>query len=294
MKHFGIPYMGSKDKIVPSLLDRLPAGDRFVDLFGGGFAMSEGAILSGKYKRVFYNEYNGLLVALIKKAINGDYNYSRFTPAWITKQEFNEKKETDGYIKYCWSFGNSGQAYLYGDNIVEYKKMAHDYVINKVPFWGYKVVGETVKDRRLNLRRIIQDITGKALNHKGKRLFKNWRHLERLQHLEHLERLERLERLQHLGIELNCGSYEEYHYQDGDVVYCDPPYEGTARYAKSGFDHTGFYDWVYSRPFPVWFSSYDISDKRFKCVFAIKKTSLLHNNGTKVWEKLYYHDGKGG
>ena len=35
---FGVPYMGSKTKIANNILRQLPAGERFIDLFGGGFA----------------------------------------------------------------------------------------------------------------------------------------------------------------------------------------------------------------------------------------------------------------
>ena len=61
MSKYGIPYMGSKDKIADDILSVLPRGKRFVDLFGGGFAMSHAALLSGKYEQVFYNEINPLL-----------------------------------------------------------------------------------------------------------------------------------------------------------------------------------------------------------------------------------------
>ena len=50
--------------------------------------------------------------------------------------------------------------------------------------------------------------------------------LQQLQQLERLERLEQLERLERLErLEIHLGSYEDYEYQEGDVVYCDPPYE---------------------------------------------------------------------
>ena len=46
----------------------------------------------------------------------------------------------------------------------------------------------------------------------------------------------------------------------------DPPYEGTNNYDKTDFNHAEFYDWVASRPYKVYFSCYDISDKRFYTV----------------------------
>lgn len=48
--NYGFPYKGSKNKIAGQLLAQLPSGKRFVDLFGGGGAMSHCAILSGKYE----------------------------------------------------------------------------------------------------------------------------------------------------------------------------------------------------------------------------------------------------
>ena len=103
MGKYGIPYQGSKSSIADSIISFLPKGKRFVDLFGGGFAMSECAHKSGKYEKVLYNELNPLLPALIKKAIKGDYNYNRYKPAFVSREEFDKKKDSDGYIKYIWS-----------------------------------------------------------------------------------------------------------------------------------------------------------------------------------------------
>lgn len=90
-------------------------------------------------------------------------------------------------------------------------------------------------------------------------------------------------------LEYTCGSYEAYEYTDGDIVYCDPPYEGTNGYKDTIFDHKAFYDWVATRPYPVYFSSYDIADTRFKCIAEIKKPILFNRlgNAGSVTEKLY-------
>ena len=68
---YGIPYMGSKTKIAPKLIERLPAGKRFVDLFGGGFAMSQVAAISGKWESILYRDIDTLLPPLIQTAIRG-------------------------------------------------------------------------------------------------------------------------------------------------------------------------------------------------------------------------------
>lgn len=53
---YGVPYQGSKNKLAERIIDKLPAGERFVDLFAGGCAMTHAAIASGKYKRILCND----------------------------------------------------------------------------------------------------------------------------------------------------------------------------------------------------------------------------------------------
>lgn len=117
--------------------------------------------------------------------------------------------------------------------------------------------------------------------------------MERLEKLERLTSLEAIYRLQMLSrienaknVQINCGSYEDYEYREGDVVYCDPPYEGTSEYSQESFDHAAFYDWVASCPFQVFFSSYNnISDKRFKMIYAMPKRAQMC--GTRVVKYNY-------
>lgn len=271
MAKYGIPYMGGKDKIADDILSVLPMGKRFVDLFGGGFAMSHAALLSGKYEQIFYNELNPLLPKLIKDAIAGKYANER---RWISREDFLRLKDTDGYVKYIWSFGNNGKDYLFGKDKEPIKKLGHEFVCFGKDIPGVPNIAETdMRVRRLYLQRFIKKNTG------GK---------YELQELERLQQLERLQRLQQL--EINCGSYLDYQYREGDVVYCDPPYENTAKYDKNDFDHKQFYDWVASREYPVYFSSYEISDNRFNVIWQTEKISLLNNSkDTKkvVTEYLY-------
>lgn len=120
---FGVPYMGSKTKMALDILKQLPKGKRFVDLFGGGFAMSHSALLTNRYEQVLYNDINPLITDLVKRSLNGEFNYKIFKPKWISREEFKEKKDIDGYIKYIWSFGNNGQDYLFSEQIENIKKL---------------------------------------------------------------------------------------------------------------------------------------------------------------------------
>ena len=252
--------------------------------------MFDCAMRSGIYERVLYNEINPLLVELIKKAIRGEYNYDVFKPQWISREDFERLKEKDGYVKYIWSFSNGGKNYLFSVELEPLKKSLHNYIVFGIkdgyierafPDIDKYITCQDIRKRRMLLRRYMQ-MKAKSRN------YRDIQQLERLQQLEQLERLQQLQQLER--IELTCGSYTDYEYQDGDIVYCDPPYEGTAGYTAGGFDHKAFYEWVATRPYQVWFSSYqNISDKRFKMVWAKGKVNLMGgaSNQKRNYECIY-------
>ncbi len=353
---YGITYQGSKDKIADDIIELLPRGKRFVDLFGGGFAITHAAMMHNRWKNYLYNELNPLLVDLIKRGVRGDFNYSRFTPEWISREKFAELKDKDGYVKYVWSFGCSGQDYMYSKEVEPWKKALHyarvfkDYSLlrefgieslgssvdikqhleaykQKYIIWYCKNVLHSsldVLELQKNLTERVQknseelrDYLIKGLKSAGKTASQVDRYLgtngmaghyfgksqwefptrevyiklqdfldlptpyEEIYGLQDL--LQSLQSLQ--SLEIRCGSYLDYEYQDGDVVYCDPPYEGTAEYDDS-FNHKEFYDWVTSRPYPVYFSSYGITDSRFFIVWEKVKYNLLCNTQEKKKKSL--------
>ena len=264
-KHYGFPYKGSKDKIAEDIIGVLPSGRRLIDLFGGGGAISHCAVESGKWEQVVYNDINPLNKRLIDEAIAGKYSYKNFTPEFITHEHFMRERYNDGYIGYIWSFGNNGRSYAFGRDIEILKHAVHDYVV--FGEWSDKL--EPWRDCNIYpLEHEVGDIMGRRAEWTSKvkrgrdRLeLETLERLERLQQLERIERLETLERLERL-LTL-CMDYREYEYQDGDVVYCDIPYQNAAdkgdTYGK-GFDFGAFYNWAVSSPFPVYFSSYALGD----------------------------------
>lgn len=296
MRNYGIPYRGSKRKIAERLISVLPSGQRFVDLFGGGAAMTCAAVVSGKYESVLYNDLNPLLPPFIKKVLNGDYNADKFTPEWVSRADFFRLKETDGYIKYIWSFGSDGNSYLFGKDIEPLKKAVHEFIVFGKESEGlYKIMpkqycrmitGDNIKKRRLQWRMICgfllkQDTLGRNIQ------------LERLERLQQFENLRSF--YQKNTLNFSNISYEDYSYKEGDIVYCDPPYEQFELGKKSCDDYDGlfnstkFYDWVYNADFPVWFSSYKISDDRFETVWSQRTitTMCATNNSKVVYECLY-------
>lgn len=310
MAKYGFSYMGSKGKIADWVIDQLPSGKRLVDLFGGGGAISHCAKLSGKWDTVLYNELNPLVCEVLQDAMDGKYSYDVFKPEWVSREEFMAKRDTCGYIKYIWSFGNNGGSYLFGKDIEEYKRMfhqmvvfgedtreamqlyIHDYVMNK------HSVDEpinlimpnplhNIKDRRLDIRGQITKYEKRCKLKQDS--VSQLRQLEQLLRLEQLQQLERLERF-----EISNKSYLDVELHDGDVIYCDPPYAGTVKYSKDGFNHAEFWQWVRDCRHCVLVSEYSAPDD-IENIGSMEKLGLM-NGGTaprKIMIENLYWNGKG-
>lgn len=125
-KNYGLPYMGSKNKLAEEIVNFLPQKKVLVDLFGGGGAISVCASQSGKYEKIIYNELNSLISETFQKALNGDYENER---RWVSREEFEKLKKTDGYVAICFSFSNNCNTYMYGPKIEPYKRAYHYAIV---------------------------------------------------------------------------------------------------------------------------------------------------------------------
>jgi len=106
--------------------------------------------------------------------------------------------------------------------------------------------------------------------------------LQQLEHLERLERVQNVERLQKLNF--SSKSYDEIEIKPNSIVYCDPPYKGTADYGNK-FNTEKFLDWADAQTEPVFISEYNIADKRFLKIKSILKESLMDNSADKKVQK---------
>ena len=118
---YGLPYKGSKNGIVPFLIDAFPRKKNFYDLFAGGCAVTHGALLSGKFENFFINDISDYPEVFLK-AINGGFKDEK---RWISREDFLNLKDKEAYIRYCWSFGNKGFNYLYSKEVEPWKKALH-------------------------------------------------------------------------------------------------------------------------------------------------------------------------
>lgn len=266
---YGLPYCGSKSRIADKILDVLPAGNRFVDLFGGGFAMSHAALK--RYPRVWYNDGDPVCVEYVRGALSGAY---RGTPRWVSREKFAELKDRDPVVRYCWSFGNRGGEYCFAREIEELKHAAFNWVTLGQPFSrvgvdlsGAPPVGDWVARYAFWQARVGDAVKLQPASA-----------LKRLQLLEPLARLKRLQ--------ITCADYRDYAYSEGDVVYLDPPYQDTREYAKSGFNHAEFWHWAAT--FPCFISSYE-APPEFKTIacFPVRSLYSASGNSEMRYEKVF-------
>lgn len=320
MINFGLPYQGSKSKIAADLIKVIPGGGRFVDVFAGGCAMTHAAMLAGRWKGFLANDITNVPLCF-KQAIEGKF---RDEKRWISREQFFELKDTDMYVRTCFSFGNNGVDYIYNVDIEPYKKACHYAILfddwklfqalcPEVTMVARKALaGKSDRvQRRLALGPMVlaelKRIAGPELikrNPLYASVYKNrivgdsfnpmnpesLERLERLQSLESLERLQSLQSLEsHAFFEVQKGDYRDIEVNPGDVLYCDPPYKGTGGYNNTDFDHEAFYDWVEAQTVPVYISEYSMPQDRFLCVWRKKTQSRLSQKGTDgdVEEKLF-------
>lgn len=231
----------------------------------------------GKWNKIAYNDIDPLLSPLITEALDGKYATDNFVPDFVTREDFLRLKESDGYIKWIWSFGNNGNDYMYSRKIEDDKHKIHDFVVFGKPSditEGIELTCQTISERRLEWMKIA-----KSKNISSPRL----QHLERLRHLSNLADLQDISRLESL---MNI-DYREYEYQEGDVVYCDIPYEDAINPTDYGgaFNHAEFYGWAKSQPFPVYFSSYPLIEEVWRN--QVRSTMNSAKGGVNRTEVLY-------
>jgi hypothetical protein len=120
-ERYGMPYMGSKSRIADGIMNVLPRAETFVDLFAGGCAMTHAAMLSWKFQRYIINDISDV-PSLFSRAILGGLKGEN---RWISRDDFYALKESDPYIRLCWSFGNNQRDYIYSREIEPYKRAYH-------------------------------------------------------------------------------------------------------------------------------------------------------------------------
>jgi site-specific DNA-adenine methylase len=235
---YGLPYKGSKNQIAEWVIENLPSGGTFVDMFCGGCAVTHAALLSGRWERYIINDIDGRMPKLFLDAIHGKYTPENCSE-WISREEFHRRKDEDAFVAICWSFANNGVDYIYGKNVETFKEALHYACFandtSKLEALGFHVeksdkpsVAERIADYRnqLNANTLCMDLNG-------------------AERLEDVERIQNFERLQSLAnLQSLASDFSQVRIPGGAVIYCDPPYFGTNCGKYAGFDSERFHEWA--------------------------------------------------
>lgn len=97
-------------------------------------------------------------------------------------------------------------------------------------------------------------------------------------------------------IAFECRDFSKYTLDDADkvVIYCDPPYRDTTKYATGGFDYDRFYAWCkeMSKRNTVLISEYWMPEDGFECIWEGKlKCTLDKASRSDKTEKLFICKG---
>ena len=304
---YGIPYLGSKNGIAERIVALLPTGRRFVDLFAGGCAVTHAAMLSGKWKSFLARDADWRPISLFRDAVSGVLPECS---KWISREEFQERKKDNPYVRYCWSFGNNGEGYIYGKEIEPRKKAVHEAVFDG-EFEGLRSIlpeeskavekavdSIPIPDWRRRMRKVFGVLS--AFDRSGRK-FPDGMNYSRMYCLEHIRHFLDLSGL-HCAFEIwktifnnnfdiVNSSYDSYEYEEGDVVYCDPPYDtkGGERFYNGGFDFEAFREWLRSRDYPVYVSEYSMPDD-FVAIGKFRKVSTYcATRNFPINEKVFVH-----
>lgn len=284
-KNYGLPYMGSKSKIVDFIARNIPSCEVFVDLFCGGGSVTHYMIENGRYSRYICNDKNTLVVDLLKNVLKGKYsNECEF----ITREEFLKRKNEDGYIRYVWSFGNRGTSYLYSGKMEDYKRCLHNAIFNdsfselldkySIDLSELSSLNKDDIRARVNMTRKImkrmseENFEGIGLTDEMMEYIGN----SRLQHIENINRLNEVQ-FDNEMIEFSSLSYQNVMIPDNSVIYCDIPYKGTGTYTSGKFDYDEFYRYAMNSEHPIFISEYDMPTD-FICVDEIDKKCQFKNS----------------
>lgn len=123
--NYGVPYKGSKNMIAEWVVGHVPQCGTFFDVFAGGCAVTDCILRKGRAGCVVANDLDPMPVKCFEMAVHGEFADE---DRWISREAFFMLKDTDPYVRFCFSFGNNAKSYLYNTTIEPYKRSIH-YVL---------------------------------------------------------------------------------------------------------------------------------------------------------------------
>lgn len=274
MSTYGINYQGSKNRIARQVVDAIsivsPRGGVVVDLFAGGHSITHG--LESYGYQIVANEINTYISSLMSELYHGNDFYNRI--AFIFKEEFDRiigdpssvYPYIAGLVMSCYSFGGDLKSYFCSVDKMEDKALEFDRIMFGIDHDRDDIRGRILVQAIGCLKRLDRFATSNRYRRKASGF---------------------------TNIDFISKDYREVRIEDGDTVYCDPPYRGTKDYG-TGFNHGEFDDFVreLSKTNPVIVSEYSMPDD-FVCVkrFDVRVLQNATNSGV-VSECLFVHESR--
>ena len=263
---YGLPYSASKNTIAEFVVYNLPRGNRLVDLFAGGCAVTHCAMLSGKYKYFLVNDI-GDAPQIFKMAIDGEFGGYSTVP---DRNDFIAEK--DDYVQsLIYSFGNNRTSYLWGADIEPVKVEA-----------SRMLSAPSQYERRMHYKKFLKELD-KYIKNDGV-IDGETRKEQGLQGLQGLERLERLE--------VSKKDYRNVPLYADDIVYADPPYKNTCVCCdeSGGFNYSEFEDWLEKVDIPVYVSEYTCPRGCVELNLTERRGTMKGGSSKKTIEKLFVQE----
>lgn len=276
---YGLPYKGSKNTIAQKIVDALPSGKSFCDACCGGGAILMASALSGKYERVTGYDINEAIIGLIRATMIyfGTIDYEQDLPSVDRKSFFEARTRSAGIndwlVRYCYSFGNDGQTFLWSDKTHEGLRLLEE-----------AIRGETLDDRVHAIQELAKRKDAIGL-------------MERVEPFVRLRRIKKVEKTMldsktTTRIDAGVKSMFDVDYDKFDVIYFDPPYKNTKGYFKIKFDYSKFEELISGlrdKGKRVFVSEYSQPADGFTCVAEFPKQVLINKDGnTAGVERLYF------
>jgi hypothetical protein len=275
--HYGITYVGNKSKVMEQVIGCMPAADTFVDLFGGGGAVTHAAILSNKYQNFKVNDLDGRALRLFRKSLAGDFIGK--SPDWVTRDVFlaNKRKaphEQDPEVSLFWSFSSGMESYVvsladyklkYGLFMLAYhndssalKGLLPDAVWSALPDYSAYPYTQAMSNYCAWFGDCI----------KSGMLSKDFAPLTKFQPNQGYSNAGELYKSVGFAadnISYTFGSYDEVEFDGDCVVYCDIPYRDTCTAGYEPIDYEKFYQWALDvgKKHPLFISEYNMPEDRF-------------------------------
>lgn len=239
----------------------MPAGERFVDVFGGGGCVTLHATTRGKWSTVVYNELSShmyrLFDELVIKKTAVDLEKLVFTDKAKFKEVLNKPKDEmtleDEIILVFFSFGYNMRTYMFGDKTFKWKmNNARALFYGDTGTWlddvykeasKYSFITDKYRVYRAFFRehhRQVEELQQVESLQQIERI----EQVERMQQVEKLEQVERMQQVEHHNLD-----YRQLEIKTNDIIYCDPPYVGKQDYVDvPTFDEETFINWYQNCP----------------------------------------------